>query len=63
MLPCRAGPDDGCYVHGIFLEGARWCPDRHCLAESRPKELFSEMPAVWLKPVSAPGMPVQPLVI
>jgi dynein heavy chain len=35
----------------MFLEGARWCPDSHCLAESRAKELFSEMPMVWLKPV------------
>ena len=51
---CRAGPDDGCYIHGLFLEGARWCTQRHCLAESRPKELFSEMPVVWLKPVRCP---------
>ena len=46
----EAGPDDGCYVHGLFLEGARWNQDTHILDESRPKELFTEMPILWLQP-------------
>ena len=48
---CTTGPSDGCYVKGLFLEGARWDVDQHMLAESRSKELFTEMPMVWLKPV------------
>jgi dynein heavy chain len=52
---CSAGPPDGCYVAGMFLEGARWCGESHALAEARPKELASEMPTVWLKPVSGWG--------
>lgn len=48
---CTAGPSDGCYIKGLFIEGARWDSDQHMLAESQPKELFTEMPMVWLKPV------------
>jgi dynein heavy chain len=43
-------PVDGVYIKGIWLEGARWDPDRMMLAECRPKELFAPAPIVWLKP-------------
>lgn len=39
-------PDDGCYVYGCYLEGCRWDGIKHVLAESTPKELFSDLPAV-----------------
>eukprot|EP00741_Cyanophora_paradoxa_P002452 tig00000076_g2377.t1 len=42
-------PEDGCYVRGLFLEGARWDYDSHVLTEAKPKELYSEMPIMhWL---------------
>ncbi|GAB0194609.1 dynein axonemal heavy chain 1 [Grus japonensis] len=44
-------PDQGCYIHGLFLEGARWDPATFQLAESRPKELYTEMAVIWLLPV------------
>ncbi|XP_050760847.1 dynein axonemal heavy chain 1 [Gymnogyps californianus] len=44
-------PDKGCYIHGLFLEGARWDPAAFQLAESRPKELYTEMAVLWLLPV------------
>ena len=44
-------PDEGCYIHGLFLEGARWDPAAFQLAESRPKELYTEMAVIWLLPV------------
>lgn len=44
-------PEDGCYIRGLFVEGARWDSKRHLLGESNPKELYSEMPIVWLSPV------------
>ncbi|XP_029774824.1 dynein heavy chain 1, axonemal isoform X2 [Suricata suricatta] len=43
-------PQKGCYIHGLFLEGARWDPEAFQLAESRPKELYTEMAVIWLLP-------------
>lgn len=43
-------PKDGCYVYGMFLEGARWDAKSHMLAESNPKELFSNLPLMHLIP-------------
>ena len=50
-----ASPDDGAYVHGLFLEGARWSTDEQVLVESRPKELFTSMPIIYLKPIKFTG--------
>ncbi|EDL24804.1 mCG3819, partial [Mus musculus] len=43
-------PQTGCYIHGLFLEGARWDSMNFQLAESRPKELYTEMAVIWLLP-------------
>ncbi|XP_068171919.1 dynein axonemal heavy chain 1 [Antennarius striatus] len=43
-------PVTGCYIHGLFLEGARWDDETGQLAESRPKELHTEMSVIWLVP-------------
>lgn len=43
-------PKTGCYIHGLFIEGARWDNDTGQLTESRPKELYTEMSAIWLIP-------------
>jgi len=43
-------PSDGVYVYGIFLEGARWSKATHQIEDSRPKELFTDMPALWFNP-------------
>lgn len=45
-------PNDGCFIRGLFLEGARWDYDKHELTESRPKELYTDMPIIWLKPTA-----------
>jgi len=41
---------DGAYVHGMFVEGARWDYGTMQLAESAPKVLFSPAPTLLLSP-------------
>jgi dynein heavy chain len=43
-------PSDGCYIRGLYLEGARWDLQKKTLDESRPKELYTEMNVIWLMP-------------
>ncbi|KAM4613811.1 dynein axonemal heavy chain 1 [Polymixia lowei] len=43
-------PDTGCYIHGLFLEGARWDTVTGQLTESRPKELYTDMAVIWMIP-------------
>ena len=51
-------PEDGAYIRGLFMEGARWDADRHVIAESNPRELFIEMPLMQLWPRPKGDIPV-----
>jgi len=44
-------PEDGAFIWGMFIDGARWERSIHALAESHPKELFVSMPTIHIKPV------------
>ena len=43
-------PEEGAYIHGFFLQGAKWEPgrgqDQGNLMDMIPKELYPELPVV-----------------
>ncbi|XP_049940954.1 dynein beta chain, ciliary-like [Schistocerca serialis cubense] len=48
----RSPPREGAYVHGLYMEGARWDTDVGGIVESRLKELFPVMPVVYIKAIT-----------
>jgi dynein heavy chain len=50
-------PPDGVFIRGLYLEGCRWDPIEGSLADSRPKQLYTEMAMLLLLPVKDRKMP------
>ncbi|XP_078510049.1 dynein axonemal heavy chain 17 isoform X2 [Lissotriton helveticus] len=46
-----APPREGAYVHGLFMEGARWDIQSSGIAEARLKELMPPMPVLFIKAI------------
>lgn len=47
-----APPREGAYVHGLFMEGARWDIQTGSIADSKLKELFPVVPVIFIKAIT-----------
>ncbi|XP_066582837.1 dynein axonemal heavy chain 10 [Prorops nasuta] len=52
-------PQQGCYVHGLYLEGARWDMEKHCLERSHPKILIEQLPILKVTPIESHRLRLQ----
>ncbi|NXJ83957.1 DYH17 protein, partial [Trogon melanurus] len=52
----RAPPREGSYVHGLFMEGARWDTQSGAIADARLKELTPLMPVIFIKAIPVDRM-------
>ncbi|NXC10996.1 DYH9 protein, partial [Orthonyx spaldingii] len=46
-----SAPREGAYVHGLFMEGARWDAQSGIITDARLKELTPAMPVVFIKAI------------
>eukprot|EP00049_Salpingoeca_infusionum_P016530 m.339145 g.339145 ORF g.339145 m.339145 type:complete len:4022 (-) comp16092_c0_seq1:259-12324(-) len=53
-------PEDGAYIDGLFIDGARWDTKANILGEQDPKVLANEMPVIQLKPIKKSDMKPYP---
>ncbi|MED6232426.1 Dynein heavy chain 10, axonemal, partial [Ataeniobius toweri] len=52
-------PRQGCFVSGLFLEGADWDMENSCLMKSKPKALVVELPVLRVIPVETRRLRLQ----
>ncbi|XP_055909296.1 LOW QUALITY PROTEIN: dynein axonemal heavy chain 10 [Eupeodes corollae] len=52
-------PPRGCYVHGLFIEGARWDSNAKALARSHPKVLVEDLPLLAVIPIEVHRLKLQ----
>ena len=46
-------PEEGAYIHGLYIEGARWCRENDELRDSILRDLAPQMPIIHLKAIPA----------
>ena len=44
-------PTDGCYITGLYLEGAAWSDSANVLCAAQPKVLIEELPILQVMPI------------
>lgn len=42
-------PEDGAYIHGLCMEGARWEVKKNCITDSHSKDLYPVMPVMQVR--------------
>jgi dynein heavy chain, axonemal len=42
----------GCYIYGLYFDGATWDTKNQCIGESEPRVLFTKIPHIWLVPTN-----------
>uniref|UniRef100_A0A8C6ZHZ5 Dynein axonemal heavy chain 10 n=1 Tax=Nothoprocta perdicaria TaxID=30464 RepID=A0A8C6ZHZ5_NOTPE len=53
------GSGQGCFVSGLYLEGADWDMENSCLMKSKPKVLVVELPILKIIPIEAHRLKLQ----
>ncbi|KAM4707116.1 dynein axonemal heavy chain 10 [Discoglossus pictus] len=52
-------PGQGCFISGLYLEGADWDIENSCLIKSKPKVLVVELPVLKVIPIEAHRLKLQ----
>ncbi|XP_069789574.1 dynein axonemal heavy chain 10 isoform X2 [Narcine bancroftii] len=52
-------PGNGCFICGLYLEGAAWDVEEGCLIRSKPKELVQELPILKVIPIEGHRLKLQ----
>ncbi|KAL2092820.1 hypothetical protein ACEWY4_012618 [Coilia grayii] len=52
-------PGQGCFVSGLYLEGADWDTERGCLIRSKPKVLVVQLPILKVIPIESHRLKLQ----
>ncbi|XP_071394424.1 dynein axonemal heavy chain 10, partial [Centroberyx affinis] len=52
-------PGQGCFVSGLYLEGADWDMEKGCLVKSKPKVLVVQLPVLKVIPIETRRLKLQ----
>jgi dynein heavy chain len=52
-------PEDGCYIIGLYLEGASWDLKKGCLRRQDPKVLITDLPLLEVIPIESNKLKLQ----
>ena len=52
-------PNSGCFVSGLFMEGASWDLEKQALVKQDPKQLITELPIIQIVPVESHRLRLQ----
>lgn len=44
------GPQEGVYIQGLFMDGARWEREDQCITDQQLGQLYDRMPIIWFMP-------------